>query len=127
MFLATVSHELRTPLTAILGFSALLRSTSFDQDELLEPIERNAKDMHQMVERLLDLLAARGLIGNAAKYSDAPATIRVAARPSGHGVVDTVTDEARGSPPSTTSRSSTGSSAEIAASSATGAPFPDAR
>ncbi|MBA3741334.1 ATP-binding protein [Sporichthya sp.] len=53
-FLATVSHELRTPLTAILGFSSLLRATPTEHALLLEPIERNAYDMHQMVERLLD-------------------------------------------------------------------------
>lgn len=53
-FLATVSHELRTPLTAILGFCALLRATCLDHEQMLEPIARNAQDMHQMVERLLD-------------------------------------------------------------------------
>ncbi|HVE24870.1 MAG TPA: ATP-binding protein [Sporichthya sp.] len=53
-FLATVSHELRTPLTAILGFASLLRDSCPDHDQLLAPIERNASDMHQMVERILD-------------------------------------------------------------------------
>jgi PAS domain S-box-containing protein len=53
-FLATVSHELRTPLTAILGFASLLRQSCPDHDQLVAPIERNAYDMHQMVERILD-------------------------------------------------------------------------
>lgn len=53
-FLATVSHELRTPLTAILGFASLLRESCPEHHQLLAPIERNASDMHQMVERILD-------------------------------------------------------------------------
>jgi signal transduction histidine kinase len=53
-FLATVSHELRTPLTAILGFSSLVRSIAVEHEHMLAPIERNALDMHQMIERLLD-------------------------------------------------------------------------
>ncbi len=53
-FLATVSHELRTPLTAILGFAALLGEIATEYADLLEPIERNGRAMHQMVERLLD-------------------------------------------------------------------------
>jgi PAS domain S-box-containing protein len=53
-FLATVSHELRTPLTSILGFAALLRGLATEHGELLDPIERNARAMHQMIERLLD-------------------------------------------------------------------------
>jgi PAS domain S-box-containing protein len=150
-FLATVSHELRTPLTAILGFSSLLRSVAVEHDQLLAPIERNAYDMHQMVERLLDYsrleagrvaieprsigladqvatarhqlhsaLATRvvevtvpanlrvwadpdalqrilvNLLGNAAKYSDAPALIRVGAEPGGQGTVVSIADEGPG-------------------------------
>ena len=155
-FLATVSHELRTPLTAILGFSSLLRGIAAEHDQLLEPIERNASDMAQMVERLLDYsrleaggvtieprsidlgeliaeapsaaavqasarrsrpvdvddyppeLAVRSrpvealerilvnLIGNAAKYSERPAAITVAAEPGGQGVIISVADEGPG-------------------------------
>jgi PAS domain S-box-containing protein len=153
-FLATVSHELRTPLTAILGFSGLLQATCTEHDELLEPITRNAQDMHQMVERLLDysrleagrvalevrplrladqvrttvlglepVLAGRparidvdedlvvcadadalerilvNLIGNAAKYSDAPASITVSAARGEAGVVVSVSDEGPGIDP----------------------------
>jgi PAS domain S-box-containing protein len=152
-FLATVSHELRTPLTAILGFCALLRATCTEHEQLLEPIARNAQDMHQMVERLLDysrleagrvaietrplvlaeqvrkivrglepVLVGRetvididhdlvvradpdalerilvNLIGNAAKYSDAPAAIRVSAERVGPGVMVAVADEGPGIP-----------------------------
>jgi PAS domain S-box-containing protein len=55
-FLATVSHELRTPLTTILGFAALLHDPSDPTSVpyLVERIERNARDMRGMVERLLD-------------------------------------------------------------------------
>jgi PAS domain S-box-containing protein len=53
-FLATVSHELRTPLTSILGFTELLAEIATEHADLLEPIERNGRAMHQMVERLLD-------------------------------------------------------------------------
>jgi PAS domain S-box-containing protein len=150
-FLATVSHELRTPLTAILGFASLLRGTAAEHDQLLEPIERNASDMAQMVERLLDysrleaggvtieprsidlgeliagsvrqLSASLGgrpvdvviptgqqvwadpealerilvnLIGNAAKYSERPAAIAVAAEPGGQGIIISVADEGPG-------------------------------
>jgi signal transduction histidine kinase len=153
-FLATVSHELRTPLTAILGFSGLLQATCTVHDELLEPITRNAQEMHQMVERLLDysrleagrvaldvrplvladqvratirglepLLAGRtvridieddlpvradtdalervlvNLIGNAAKYSDAPATITVTAARADLKVLVSVSDEGPGIDP----------------------------
>jgi signal transduction histidine kinase len=57
-FLATVSHELRTPLSAILGWSAMLRTSKFDQpavDRALETIERNARAQAQLVEDILDV------------------------------------------------------------------------
>jgi len=55
-FLATVSHELRTPLTTILGFAPLLRDPpeSARTPDIVERIERNARDMLGMVERVLD-------------------------------------------------------------------------
>lgn len=53
-FLATVSHDLRTPLTSIGGFAGLLRQLVPEQDQLLEPIERNAAEMLHLVQRLLD-------------------------------------------------------------------------
>jgi signal transduction histidine kinase len=55
-FLATVTHELRTPLTTILGFAPLLRDPppSVTTVDLVERIERNARDMLGMVERVLD-------------------------------------------------------------------------
>ncbi|HYE66682.1 MAG TPA: PAS domain S-box protein [Pyrinomonadaceae bacterium] len=57
-FLATLSHELRTPLTSILGWAAMLRTNTFDQQataRALETIERNAKAQTQIVEDLLDV------------------------------------------------------------------------
>ncbi|HEY0324283.1 MAG TPA: ATP-binding protein [Pyrinomonadaceae bacterium] len=57
-FLANVSHELRTPLSAILGWSAMLRTSKFDQsavDRALETIERNARAQAQIIEDLLDV------------------------------------------------------------------------
>ncbi|HYY55893.1 MAG TPA: response regulator [Pyrinomonadaceae bacterium] len=57
-FLATLSHELRTPLTAILGWSYLLRTKKFDDDNLfraLETIERNARSQSQLIDDLLDV------------------------------------------------------------------------
>jgi PAS domain S-box-containing protein len=55
-FLATVSHELRTPLTTILGFAPLLLDPppGVAVAEVVERIERNARDMLAMVERVLD-------------------------------------------------------------------------
>jgi len=53
-FLATVSHELRTPLTAIAGFAALLHERAPEHAQLVEPIERNAGEMHRLIQRLLD-------------------------------------------------------------------------
>jgi signal transduction histidine kinase len=55
-FLATVSHELRTPLTTILGFAPLLCDPppSVTAADLVERIERNAREMLAMVERVLD-------------------------------------------------------------------------
>ncbi|MEO6886953.1 MAG: PAS domain-containing sensor histidine kinase [Jatrophihabitantaceae bacterium] len=53
-FLATVSHELRTPLTSIAGFAALLRQAAPERADLVEPIERNAGEMHRLIQHLLD-------------------------------------------------------------------------
>ena len=54
-FLATVSHELRTPLTAIMGFAGLLEyDAAAEQRDLIGRISRNASEMSQMIERLLD-------------------------------------------------------------------------
>jgi len=55
-FLATVSHELRTPLTAIMGFAQLI-GTGIDRaslPDMVTRIQRNAVEMHGMVERVLD-------------------------------------------------------------------------
>jgi signal transduction histidine kinase len=53
-FLSTAAHELRSPLTSIAGFASLLARTAPDHAELIEPIERNARDMQRLVEALLD-------------------------------------------------------------------------
>jgi PAS domain S-box-containing protein len=57
-FLATVSHELRTPLNAILGWSQMLASNKFSEDETaraLKTIYRNAKSQAQLIEDILDV------------------------------------------------------------------------
>ncbi|MDX2213692.1 MAG: PAS domain-containing protein [Oculatellaceae cyanobacterium bins.114] len=57
-FLAVVSHELRSPLNAILGWSRLLRTRTFDPqktDQALASIERNAQSQTQLIEDLLDI------------------------------------------------------------------------
>lgn len=57
MFLATASHELKTPLTVIQGFAQLLGSGRVtegpEQDEALDAIERRAKQLNMIVDRLL--------------------------------------------------------------------------
>ncbi|MCG3114040.1 MAG: ATP-binding protein [Candidatus Manganitrophus sp. SB1] len=57
-FLAMISHEIRTPLNAILGYSQLLGSGMFNEEQAaraIESIERNAKAQAQLVEDLLDV------------------------------------------------------------------------
>jgi PAS domain S-box-containing protein len=57
-FLATVSHELRTPLNAILGWSQMLASNKFDQNETeraIATIYRNARSQAQLIEDILDV------------------------------------------------------------------------
>ncbi|MBE9178796.1 response regulator [Oculatella sp. LEGE 06141] len=57
-FLAVLSHELRSPLNAILGWSKLLRSHSYDADTLtraIATIERNASTQAQLIDDLLDI------------------------------------------------------------------------
>ncbi|MBD1824091.1 response regulator [Cyanobacteria bacterium FACHB-DQ100] len=57
-FLAVLSHELRTPLSPILGWTKLLRSSKVSlesQDKALATIERNAVQLTQLIEDLLDI------------------------------------------------------------------------
>jgi PAS domain S-box-containing protein len=57
-FLAVLSHELRSPLNAIVGWSHLLRTRKFREDQIaqgLETIERNAKVQNQLIDDLLDI------------------------------------------------------------------------
>lgn len=57
-FLAVLSHELRTPLSPILGWTKLLRSGRVNlenQDQALATIERNAVQLTQLIEDLLDI------------------------------------------------------------------------
>lgn len=57
-FLATLSHELRTPLHAIIGWTALMRTRTLDDQahrRALEVIERNAKAQAALIEDLLDV------------------------------------------------------------------------
>lgn len=57
-FLATLSHELRSPLNAIMGWTKLLRTRTFNAIEAtqaLEIIERNTRTQTQLIEDLLDV------------------------------------------------------------------------
>ncbi|MDC4204251.1 MAG: MEDS domain-containing protein [Candidatus Manganitrophus sp.] len=59
-FLSNVSHELRTPLNAIVGYSHLLREEVYGalneaQRPALEGIQRNARDLSQLISDVLDL------------------------------------------------------------------------
>jgi PAS domain S-box-containing protein len=57
-FLATLSHELRTPLNAILGYARLLATGVITTDRLknaVNIIERNATNLTQIVEDVLDV------------------------------------------------------------------------
>ncbi len=57
-FLATLSHELRTPLQSIRGWTQLLLTSEFDQEEVkqgLEVIDRNACAQTRIIEDLLDM------------------------------------------------------------------------
>jgi signal transduction histidine kinase/CheY-like chemotaxis protein len=63
-FVAMVSHELRTPLNAILGWTRVMRGSSFPEEKrshVLEVIERNASAQSRLVEDLLDV--SRALTG----------------------------------------------------------------
>lgn len=56
-FLQTMSHELRTPLNAIQGFAQLMLSREIDplKVEYLEIIDRASKNLHGMIEDILQL------------------------------------------------------------------------
>ncbi|MCG3115544.1 MAG: PAS domain-containing sensor histidine kinase [Candidatus Manganitrophus sp. SA1] len=58
-FVSNVSHELRTPLNAIIGYTYLIgdlcREAGGEQRTALEGIERNAGDLLQLINEVLDL------------------------------------------------------------------------
>jgi|GEM_PF-3405274 len=59
-FLSNVSHELRTPLNAIFGYSHLLLNEAYgalgeEQRPVLDGIQRNAKELAQLINDVLDL------------------------------------------------------------------------
>jgi signal transduction histidine kinase len=61
-FIASISHELRTPLTSIAGFTATLSAYWDELDDrqrsdLLRRVTRNADDLRDLVDELLDLAA----------------------------------------------------------------------
>lgn len=61
----SLSHELRTPLTCVMGFATALQQ-SWDalddtaRQDLVGRIERNADDLHDLVEKLLDFAGVEG-------------------------------------------------------------------
>ena len=61
-FLAMLSHELRTPLNAVLGYTRMLRTGHFGDDEdrrgqAIDIIDRNARMLAQLVSDVLDVSA----------------------------------------------------------------------
>lgn len=59
-FLGAMSHELRTPLHIILGYNQLLREDTFgsltaEQQEILERTDKNAKELLDLINTVLDL------------------------------------------------------------------------
>ncbi|GGK37341.1 hypothetical protein GCM10010124_32610 [Pilimelia terevasa] len=61
-FINLIGHEVRTPLTAIESCTDLLAQDprlADDQDELLTVMQRNTKNMHSMIDKLLDMAALR--------------------------------------------------------------------
>ncbi|GEM_PF-2439235 len=64
-FLAILSHELRSPLNSILGWAQYLRVRKLDESttsRALETIERNSRELHNLIEQLLDM--SRTIQGN---------------------------------------------------------------
>ena len=57
-FLGILSHELRSPLNSILGWAQYLRVRKLDEtttSKALESIERNSRELHNVIEELLDV------------------------------------------------------------------------
>lgn len=58
-FLSIASHEIRTPLNAIVGYASLLKEEKIadpeKQKEMSERIYKNAKELVDLINRLLDL------------------------------------------------------------------------
>lgn len=58
VFLANMSHEIRTPMNAILGFSQLLKNSSFTRDkqsEFLEIIHNRSRHLLQVINDIVDI------------------------------------------------------------------------
>ena len=63
-FLSHVSHEFRSPLTSIYSFSSIIAdglagATSQQQDEYLQIIQRNVRQLQSMIEDLLAVTASK--------------------------------------------------------------------
>jgi len=56
-FIANLSHEIRTPLNSIIGVANLFQGTRLDleQQKFVEMLSTSARDLHRLVEELLDL------------------------------------------------------------------------
>ena len=56
-FIANLSHEIRTPLNSIIGVANLFQGTRLDleQKKFVEMLSTSARDLHRLVEELLDL------------------------------------------------------------------------
>lgn len=75
---ATASHELRTPLTSIAGFASLLHGAAPEYADLVEPIERKAREMHRLIQLLLDRARlSSDLVVDATRFAVEPAVREV--------------------------------------------------
>lgn len=57
-FLANVSHEIRTPMNAIVGFSSLLKDTSFsvdEKDEFIDEIIQASGHLTELIEDVIEV------------------------------------------------------------------------
>lgn len=74
-FLSSATHELRTPLASIFGYAELLLKREYPEArrrEMLETIHRQARQLTQLVNELLDLARIEARQGKDLKLADQP-------------------------------------------------------
>ncbi len=60
-FLANISHEIRTPMNAIVGFSGLLKDTSFSGEEKSEFVDEIIQSSNHLTELIEDIIEVANL------------------------------------------------------------------